>query len=221
MGFYVRPTDDETPYEFTITALQNNGQETLTFKGVGDLKVPVLLDGSQTYATVITYEGDATDAAIDTAIEMSRLSESEFKAPSPIIDYSEQPIGQALWNWGAMQDKAISSATVFSPDGQQIRNISDLVEGQALPGQINEWQRSPDTSNETNTANLVYARDSQLQFASSGVWFSDADSTVDISIQGVASRQAGLGFFAIEGPNNAIARPNGGLLCLATPIIWS
>ena len=221
IGFYVRPTDDETPYEFTITALQNNGQETLTFKGVGDLKVPVLLDGSQTYATVITYEGDATDAAIDTAIEMSRLSESEFKAPSPIIDYSEQPISQALWNWGAMQDKAISSATVFSPDGQQIRNISDLVEGQALPGQINEWQRSPDTSNETNTANLVYARDSQLQFASSGVWFSDADSTVDISIQGVASRQAGLGFFAIEGPNNAIARPNGGLLCLATPIIWS
>ena len=209
IGFYVRPSDTETPYEFTISAVQNSGQETLKFRGVGDLIVPVLLDGSQTYSTAIKYEGTASDAAIDTAIEMSRLSDSEFNAPSPIIDYSEQQIGQALWNWGEMQDQAISSATVFSPDGQQIRNISDLSEGQALAGQITEWQRSPDSRNETNNANLVYARDSQLQFASSGVWFSQADSTIDISIQGVASRQASLGFFAIEGPNNAIARADG------------
>ena len=205
IAFVVRPSDKNAPYEFTVGAAQDSGDEAVTFTGVGDLKVPIRLSGPQEYYKKIIYTGTSDGPAVDTAIEIARVSDSRIGDTGPVVDYGAEQIGVNLYNWGQMLDESIARATVFKPGDGEIRGLSDLSEGQTLMGEITQWQRAGEGSDDP-----VYSADGSLQFASAGLWLSEADAMVSVSVQGVASRQAELGFFELEGPNNAIARPTGG-----------
>lgn len=204
VAFYVSPANDSTPYRFTV-GLDGSEDEQLTFEATGRLVFQAALEGARTHFTSIQYLGELSDKPIDTAIGLSRSALASVAEQGPLQDYAQGQLSNALSTWGSIISGSVKQTTVLTTEGAQIRELNDLVEGSELAGKVRQWDLSTD-------GEQVLHKDGTLQSITSGLWFSEANTTIDIDVGGVAQSQSRLGFFEVTGESYEIRLDDGALI---------